>query len=94
MGRVRWDRIGRVSLLLVLAVVVGLYADHALSYLSTRQEASRDAAVVRQLTLDNATLAARQRALQDPATIQQSARALGMVMPGERPYVVTGLPRK
>jgi cell division protein FtsB len=81
-------------LLLVLTVVVGLYAQHALSYLATRQEASHDAAVVRRLTHDNAVLAARQRALQNPATIQQSARALGMVMPGERPYVVTGLAKQ
>ena len=37
--RIRWDRAGRVGLLVVLAVVVGLYAQHTLSYFSTRSQA-------------------------------------------------------
>ena len=84
---------GRVGLLVVLVVVVGLYVQHALSYLSTRQAAARDAAVVSKLTRDNAALMRQQQSLQDPATIQRTARALGMIRPGERPYVVTGLPK-
>jgi cell division protein FtsB len=91
---VRWDRVGRVGLLLVLVVVVGLYVEHALSYFSTRQAAARDAAVVTRLTHDNASLVQQQKALQDPATIERTARALGMIKPGERPYVVTGLPKR
>ena len=80
--------------LIVLAVVVGLYVQHAMTYLSTRQEAHRDAAVVQRLTRDNAALMSTQRLLQDPATIEKTARALGMIKPGERPYVITGLPKK
>ena len=37
-GRVRWDRMGRWALLAVLAVVLALYVQPALSYLSTWQE--------------------------------------------------------
>jgi cell division protein FtsB len=90
----RWDRVGRIGLLVVLAVVVGLYVQHAMTYVSTRQEAHRDAAVVQRLTRDNAALMSTQRSLQDPATIEKTARALGMIKPGERPYVITGLPKK
>jgi cell division protein FtsB len=89
--RVRWDRVGRVGLLVVLAAVMGLYAAHTLAYLSTRAEANRQSAVVHQLTLENAALLKQQRSLNDPATVQRDARALGMVLPGERPYVITGL---
>jgi cell division protein FtsB len=91
--RVRWDRIGRFALLVVLTVVVGLYIQHALSYLSTRSEAHRKATIVQRLEKENAALTKEQAALNDPATIQRDARALGMVKVGEKPYVITGLPR-
>ncbi len=90
--RVRWDRVGRVGLLIVLGVVVILYFEHTLSYISTRQEASRESGIVQTLVRDNAALMRQQKSLTDPATIQKDARALGMVQPGERPYVITGLP--
>jgi cell division protein FtsB len=90
--RVRWDRVGRVGLLIVLGVVVILYFEHTLSYISTRQEASRESGIVHTLVRDNAALMRQQKSLTDPATIQKDARALGMVQPGERPYVITGLP--
>lgn len=77
----------------MLAAVLGLYATHTASYFSTRAEANRQSAIVQRLTRENATLSREQRALNNPATIQRDARALGMVRVGERPYVVTGLPK-
>jgi cell division protein FtsB len=90
--RVRWDRVGRVSLLIVLGVVAALYVQQGLAYLSVRSQANRQRAIVHQLTRANATLEAQQRSLNDPATIVRDARALGMVRVGEHPYEVTGLP--
>lgn len=90
--RVRWDRVGRVGLLIVLTVVAGLYIQDALSYLSTRGQAEQQLSIVKHLVRDNKRLERQQQALDNPATIQQRARALGMVRPGERPYVITGLP--
>lgn len=91
-ARVRWERVGRVALLLVLVVVAGLYVQHALAYLSARSQSQRQQGIVSQLKRSNAQLLQQQRALKDPATIVLDARQLGMVRPGERPYVVTGLP--
>ncbi|HTT28060.1 MAG TPA: septum formation initiator family protein [Solirubrobacteraceae bacterium] len=91
-GRVRWDRVGRVSLLIVLTVVAGLYVQRGLAYLSVRSQASQQKAIVQQLTRSNASLRAQQRSLGEPATILSDARALGMVRPGEHPYEITGLP--
>ncbi len=90
--RVRWDRVGRVGLLVVLAVVAGLYVQQALAYLSVRSQARQQHAIVQQLQRQNAALNAQQRSLKDPATVQREARALGMVRMGEHPYVITGLP--
>lgn len=91
-NRVRWDRIGRVGLLVVLCVVAGLYVQQGLTYLSVRSQASHQHAVVQQLTRSNAGLRAQQRSLNSPTTILRDARALGMVRVGEHPYEVTGLP--
>ncbi len=91
-SRVRWDRVGRVGLLVVLTVVIGLYVQHALAYWSTRSQAEEQQAIVSRLAGENAALTREQQSLNDPATIQRDARALGMVLPGERPYVITGSP--
>jgi len=91
-GRVRWDRVGRVSLLVVLAIVAGLYVQRGIAYFSARSQADQQRAIVQQLTRSNASLRAQQRSLNDPTTILSDARALGMVRPGEHPYEVTGLP--
>jgi cell division protein FtsB len=89
--RVRWERVGRFALLFVLAVVVGLYAEHTLSYLSTRAQADQQGAIVNRLARQNAMLIRQQKSLNDPITIVRDARALGMVRPNEQPYVITGL---
>jgi len=92
-GRVRWDRVGRVSLLVVLCVVAGLYVQQGMAYLAVRSQANHQRAIVHQLSKSNASLRAQQRSLNDPTTILRDARALGMVRVGEHPYEVTGLPK-
>ncbi|MDQ2897344.1 MAG: septum formation initiator family protein [Actinomycetota bacterium] len=94
MLRVRWDRAGRVALLIVIAVVIGIYAQRTLAYLSTSAQASQQQAVVTRLEHQNAALTRQQSALNQPATIVRDARALGMVRPGEQPYVLTGRPSR
>jgi cell division protein FtsB len=93
-GRIRWDRVARIALLLVFAAVFAVWCQDALSWWSVHQQADRQAAIVRRLERANAALQAQQRSLNDPATIVREARALGMVRSGEHPYVVTGLPTR
>lgn len=90
--RVRWDRVGRISLLLLLLAVLALYVQPARSYLATWRDSNAKQEQVRQLEREHAELSRRARALREPRTIEQQARRLGMVRPGERPYVVSGLP--
>jgi cell division protein FtsB len=91
-SRVRWDRIGRVGLLVVLCVVAGVYVQQALAYLAVHSQADHQRAIVHQLSRANAGLRAQQTSLNSEATIVSDARALGMVRVGEHPYEVTGLP--
>ena len=92
--RIRWERVGRVGLLLVLAVVIGLYADHAISYLTARAASNRQHAIVAHLERQNAYFEQRQRSLSDLSTVLAQARKLGMVRPGEQPYAITGQPAR
>jgi len=74
----------------VLGIVVGLYVQHTLAYLSTRAQADQQQAIVDQLQRQNANLSRQQKSLNDPARIVRDARTLGMVRPGERSYVIPG----
>jgi cell division protein FtsB len=91
--RVRWDRVGRTALLLLLLAVAIAYVGPARSLLSTWQESNAKQAQVQQLQREHEALVQRARALRDPQTVQAEARRLGMVKPGERSYVVRGLPK-
>jgi cell division protein FtsB len=89
---VRWDRVGRVALLLLLGTVLLLYVNPALNYFKTWQAANVKRTEVARLQADNTRLRARKKSLQQPATLEREARRLGMVKPGEKPYVIESLP--
>lgn len=91
-GNLRWDRIGRVALLLVMAFVMLLYVGPARSWVSTYSQSKSRHAELQRLQLENKRLTARRKALGDPRTLEREARRLGMVRPGERAYNIDGLP--
>jgi cell division protein FtsB len=90
---IRWDRVSRVTLLVVLLGILFLYIGPARSYWSTVQEAKHRRAEVSDLKRENAKLRAHRAALRNPASLEREARRLGMVRPGERSYVVKHLPK-
>jgi cell division protein FtsB len=90
---IRWDRIGRIALLCVLAGVVYLYIGPTRTWISTYHQAKERKAVVAQLREENHRLRARRDALRRSSTVETEARRLGMVRAGEKAYVVRGLPR-
>ena len=90
---IRWDRVSRVALLVVLLGMLFLYIGPARSYWSTVQEAKHRRADVARLKHENTKLRARRDALRNPAALEREARRLGMVRPGERSYVVKHLPK-
>lgn len=92
-GRVRWDRLGRVALLVVLAVIVLLYASPLKSWVAQKQTAAEYGAELRSLEAQNARLKARAEGLTRPDAIEREARRLGMVRQGERAYVIENLSR-
>jgi cell division protein FtsL len=91
---VRWDRIARCTLLIVLFGVLLLYVGPARSYLKTYHASQRAHAQVAALEQQNRDLRAERNTLKSPLAVQRAARRLGMVKSGERPFVIKGLPRK
>jgi cell division protein FtsB len=85
---IRWERVGRVALLFVLGVIVLLYIPPVKHWIQQSGTAARGHAQVRELKRERALLEARLRALTGPGAVEREARRLGMVRPGERPYVV------
>jgi hypothetical protein len=92
-GGLRWDRIGRVALVLVLGLVLLLYIGPLRSFYSTWQEGHSKRAYVQRLMRENQRLEARRRALGDPRRLEAEARRLGMVRPDEHAFVIQGLPK-
>lgn len=89
---IRWDRVGRIALLLVLALIVFLYIGPAKTYVATLKESSQRSGEVQRLAEENKRLRERRAALRNPRVLEAEARRLGMVRPGERPYILDNLP--
>ena len=90
--RIRWDRVGRVALLCVAALVLYLYIGPTSAWISTFRESKQRSADLAALKRENERLIARRDELQKPETLERIARELGMVRAAEKAYVVTGLP--
>jgi cell division protein FtsB len=92
--QIRWDRLGRWALIMVLGFVVYLYIGPAATWVSTYREAGRKRAEVAALKAENKRLRERRQELRDPEAMEREARRLGMVKAGEKSYVIEGLPKR
>ena len=90
---IRWDRLGRVALLITLVAIVLSYASPARQWIKQSGTASHQKQQLGELNSENANLKRRLRALRDPGALEREARRLGMVKAGEKAYVVEGLPK-
>ena len=89
---VRIDRLGRAAIC-IAAVVLAFFYIKPLIGLAGAAFASNDASSeLAALKRENHALIARRDALRGDRGVAAQARRLGMVLPGEVPYVVTGLP--
>jgi septum formation initiator len=79
-------------LLLVLFGIVLSYLGPATNYLQSWKLARHTSSEVSSLRQDNARLKARARLLQSPHQVELEGRRMGMARPGERVYVIKGLP--
>ena len=86
----RWDRVSRAAMLFVIGVLLYLYISPVRGLIGDlHEEAARHAQVVA-IERTGVALRLQERALLRPSTVE--ARGVGLVRPGEREYVVSGLP--
>ena len=91
---IHWERVGRVALLGVLCVIVLLYIPPITHWIQQSHTASRGHAQLQDLKRERSRLRARLQELTGPGSLEREARRLGMVKPGERPYVIEGGPSR
>ena len=91
--RVRWDRLGRIALILTLGVILLLYISPARHWIEQSSTAKAQGSELRELTEENRRLRDRAKQLRDPAALELEARRLGMVRQGERSFVIENPPK-
>jgi cell division protein FtsB len=90
-SRIKWDRVGRVALTLVLAAVLYSYLNPAIDFVKTYTGTTAAKAQFHELLRENKQLHERIQSSSDPAVIEQEAREQGLVAEGERPIRLSGL---
>jgi cell division protein FtsB len=89
--RIRWDRFGRIVLVVVLFAVLASYVGPTLHVFQSWRESEAADARLSELRSENAELARKAKALEGDAAVLAEARKLGLIAPGEQPYVVDGV---
>ena len=89
-SRIKWDRVGRVALTLVLVAVLYSYLGPSINFVQTYTGTSAAKAKLHGLLKENRQLHDRIQSSEDPLVIQREARAQGMVAEGETPVVIRG----
>jgi cell division protein FtsB len=90
--RRRVPRLGRGWILLVLVVVAFLYYRPLSTWHGTREQLARREAEVQSLRAERERLERRLTNAQSTETLGREARRLGYVRPGERLFIVKGIP--
>jgi cell division protein FtsB len=92
-SRIKWDRVGRIALVLVLFAVAYSYLNPAINLFETYQSTTAAKAEFHQLLQENKRLHRSIQSSGDPAVVAAAARKQGMVAAGETPFVLHGLSR-
>ena len=90
-SRIKWDKVGRVALTLVLAAVLYSYLNPAIDFVKTYTATTAAKAKRHELLDENRRLHRRVQSADDPIAIDRRGRAQGMVAEGETPIVIRGL---
>jgi cell division protein FtsB len=90
-SRIKWDRVGRIALVLVLFAVAYSYLNPAIDLFKTYQSTTAAKAEFHSLLHENKRLHRQVQSSDEPAVVEQTARRQGLVAEGETPFVLHGL---
>jgi cell division protein FtsB len=89
-SRIKWDRVGRIALTVVLFAVLYSYLNPAIDFVKTYTATTAAKAKLHQLQHETRRLHERIQSSEDPRVVEREARAQGMVAEGETPVVIRG----
>ena len=89
-SRIKWDRVGRVVLTLVLAAVLYSYLNPSIDFVKTYSGTTAAKVKLHELLAQNRRLHDRIQSSEDSLVVQREARSQGMVAEGETPVVIRG----
>ena len=89
-SRIKWDRVGRIALTVLLFAVLYSYLNPAIDFVKTYTATTAAKAKLHELQHENRRLHNRIQSSDDPLVVDQAARAQGMVAEGETPVVIRG----
>ncbi len=87
-SRIRWDKLGRVVLVLVLLGVLASYINPLVNFVDAWHDSRAERAQLQQLQGQNQVLRTKAAALSGANAAEREARRLGMVASDERSYVI------
>lgn len=89
-SRIKWDRVGRIALTLVLVAVLYSYLGPSVDFVKTYTGTTAAKAKLHGLLKEDRRLHNRIQSADDPLVVDREARAQGMVAEGETPVVIRG----
>ena len=87
-SRIKWDRVGRVALTLVLAAVLYSYLHPAIAFIQTYTGTTAAKAKRHELLQENRALHKRIQSSDERQVVEAEARGQGMVAEGETPVII------
>ncbi len=90
-SRIRWDRFGRIVLVLVLFIVLASYVGPSLHVFEGWRESNDAQARLAELKQENSELTRKAKALESQTAVMAEARKLGLVGASEQAYVIDGI---
>jgi cell division protein FtsB len=90
-SRIRWDRLGRVVLVIVLFIVLASYVGPTLHVYNSWKESKGADARLEQLKQENTELTRKANEIESSAAVMAEARKLGLVGASEQAYVIDGV---
>jgi hypothetical protein len=92
-SRIHWDKLGRVILVIVLFAILASYVNPFANFVDAWRDSGTQKAELQALQREHARLQERAQLADTSQSKQRAARGLGMIVPGERSYVIRGIGR-
>jgi cell division protein FtsB len=87
-SRVNWERLGRITLVLVLFAIVVLYVNPVVNFVDAWRDSGAESRQLADLKEENRELRERAATLDSAGAAERGARTQGMVQPDERSVVI------